>query len=67
MSAPFGALGCHVLVYPLLVRERRMDWRERAERMPRWTSPSEAAELSDDDGLARIFNDLARDDGALTE
>lgn len=55
---------CEVFVFPLLVREHRVDWRERGERALRWCAPAEAARLVEDRGLQRLLADLSRDAGA---
>ncbi|MEQ9643098.1 MAG: NUDIX hydrolase [Alphaproteobacteria bacterium] len=55
---------CHVFVYPLLVLEHRVDWRERGARKLRWTAPGEAARLVDDRLLGQLIATLADDASA---
>jgi len=55
---------CHVFVFPLLVRQHRLDWPERGQRSLRWSGLAEAAQLVEDRGLAKLLGDLARADGA---
>lgn len=52
---------CRVFVYPLLVTQQRLDWRERGEREQRWCDLSDAADLVRHDGLADLLRDLAQD------
>jgi 8-oxo-dGTP pyrophosphatase MutT (NUDIX family) len=47
-----------VVVYPLEVREDLSDWPERAQRQYSWLSPSDAAILVDEPGLARILREF---------
>ncbi len=55
---------CHVFVYPFLVRQHCLEWRERGERSLRWSGLAEAARLVEDRGLAALFSELAASDGA---
>lgn len=50
----------HVFVYPLLIREHRLDWPERAERKSRWAGLEEAAGLVGDRDLAKLLDHLAQ-------
>jgi 8-oxo-dGTP pyrophosphatase MutT (NUDIX family) len=52
-----------VFVYPLLVIEHRLDWREKPERQIAWYPLAAAARLVDDRGLARLLSRLARGGG----
>lgn len=54
----------HVFVYPLMIREHRLDWPEREARDRRWALLDEAARLVGDRGLARLFKSLSRSGGA---
>lgn len=46
---------CAVQVFPLLVEQHRLDWKERGQREIRWFALDAAAERVDDDGLARLL------------
>lgn len=50
----------HVFVYPLLIREHRLDWPERDERDARWAGLAEASGLVGDRDLAKLLNQLAQ-------
>lgn len=63
MSAGYE-VRCHVFVYPLLVREQRVDWPERGQRELRWATPAEAASLVDDRQLADLIAEIADQAGA---
>lgn len=54
---------CTVFVYPLLVLQHKVTWREKSERTLRWCSLSEAAKLADDQGLGNLLADIARSGG----
>tara|TARA_R110002167_G_scaffold283228_2_gene488442 strand:+ start:327 stop:839 length:513 start_codon:yes stop_codon:yes gene_type:complete len=62
MRAGYPVL-CHVFVYPLVVRQHLLDWRERSQRKLRWSGLARAAELVDDEDLALLLRTLAREDG----
>lgn len=55
---------CRVFIYPLLVTQHTLAWREQTERSFKWLSLSDSAEQVDEDGVGRILGDLAADDGA---
>ena len=55
---------CSVLVYPLLVVEHRLKWREKSERRLEWHALHEASSIVDDDGLGSLMRDLAEHNGA---
>jgi 8-oxo-dGTP pyrophosphatase MutT (NUDIX family) len=52
---------CHVFVYPMLVREHRLDWPERLERTLRWSPLGEAAEMVRDRDLGALLVKLEED------
>ena len=55
---------CHVFVYPFLVLQHCLEWRERGERSLRWSGLAEAARLVEDRGLAKLLAELAASGGA---
>ena len=52
---------CHVFVYPMLVREHRLDWPEQDERRVRWCSLKKAADLTQEAELTAFLEDLRAD------
>lgn len=46
-----SAVPCVVELFPLLVRKAKTRFPERDERVRKWTTPEEAAELVDESGL----------------
>lgn len=52
---------CHVFVYPMLVREHRLDWPEQDERRVRWCSLQEAVGLTQEAELTAFLEDLCAD------
>lgn len=50
---------CRVFVYPLLVTEQRLAWREKKERDQQWRDLASAAELVRQEGLRDFLLDLA--------
>jgi 8-oxo-dGTP pyrophosphatase MutT (NUDIX family) len=62
---PLGyGVRCEVFVYPLLVLEHRLTWRERSERKLRWAPLADAADMVDDRKLAGLMMRLAADGGS---
>jgi len=59
-------VGCHVFVYPLLVREQHLDWPERDQREFRWVSIADAVVLVSDRGLMRVLRNLSKKDNYTT-
>lgn len=55
----FSRVLCSVEVYPLLVTQQRLKWREKAERQFQWISLAQAAELADEPGLADVLTAFA--------
>ena len=51
---------CRVFVFPLLVTEQRLDWREQEQREQRWCDLSTAADLVRQDGLTKFLKSLSR-------
>lgn len=51
---------CRVFVYPLLVTQQRLDWREKGQRDQRWCDPATAAASIQQKGLTEFLGDLAR-------
>lgn len=63
-AMPTGySVPCHVFVYPLLVRQHHLSWRERGQREIKWTTLASAARLVDDRELGRLLEQLAQSDG----
>ena len=60
------AVACRVYVYPLLVLEQRLAWKEKGQRQIGWYSIAEAADRVSDDGLSDILRNLAADPDRLT-
>jgi 8-oxo-dGTP pyrophosphatase MutT (NUDIX family) len=58
------AVRCHVFVYPMLVREHRLDWPEQDDRRLKWCSLEKASKLAREPELRRIFSGFANDAGA---
>lgn len=50
---------CHVGVYPLQVEKELDDWPERDQRCRRWMTPTEAALVVAEAGLAELLRTLA--------
>jgi len=59
-------VGCHVFVYPLLVREQHLDWPERDQREFRWVSIADAVVLVSDRGVMRVLRNLSKQDNYRT-
>lgn len=51
---------CRVFVYPLLVTEHVLDWREKGQRDQRWCDVATAAASVKQKGLAAFLGDLSR-------
>ena len=49
---------CRVIVYPLLVTEHQLEWRESHQRAYQWVGLREAAALASERGLRRILKQL---------
>ena len=60
------AITCRVYVFPLLVLEQRLTWKERKQRRVGWYHITEAADRVSDAGLSKIIRMLAIDPGRLT-
>ncbi len=56
---------CRVYVYPILVTQHRVRWRERTQRTLRWCPLHEAAEMVDDNELAKVIRELIASDCAF--
>lgn len=54
---------CRVFIYPLLVMQHTLAWREQSERAFKWLSLSDAADHVDDEGVSQVLEDLAATDG----
>ena len=52
---PDRSISCEVLVFPMEVRGQAETWPERDQREIRWVTPSQAADLVDEEGLAEIL------------
>lgn len=63
-TKPGYAVPCEVFIYPLLVLQHTLAWREQSERTFKWLSLPEAAEHVDDEGVGQVLGDLAATDGA---
>lgn len=63
-TKPGYPVPCQVFIYPLLVMQHTLDWREQSQRSFKWLPLSDAAEHVDDDGVSQILGDLAATDGA---
>ena len=50
---------CRVFVYPLLVTEQRLAWREKKERDQQWHDLASAADLVRQEGLSEFLRNLA--------
>ena len=59
-------VGCHVFVYPLLVREQHLDWPERDQREFHGVSIADAAVPVSDRGLMRVLRNLSKKDNYTT-
>ena len=59
-------VGCHVFVYPLLVREQHLDWPERDQREFHGVSIADAAVPVSDRGLMRALRNLSKKDNYTT-
>ncbi|WP_246710200.1 NUDIX hydrolase [Martelella soudanensis] len=53
------AVTCVVEIFPLLVRKAKARFPERDERVRKWASPEEAAELVDENELKSLLMDFA--------
>lgn len=62
-TKPGYPVPCRVFIYPLLVMQHRLTWREQSERAFKWLSLPEAADRVDDDGVSQVLEDLAASDG----
>lgn len=56
---------CRVALYPLRVLGTLTNWPERAQRRRKWLALADAAELVDDNGLARIIRAVRESPGML--
>ena len=63
-TKPGYQIPCQVFVYPLVVTEHRLAWREQSQRSFKWFSLSDAAAHVDDDSLSQLLGNLAATDGA---
>lgn len=55
-----GGIPCTVHVFRMDVREELAEWREQGQRDRRWMSPSEAAAIVHEPGLAEFLRDFDR-------
>jgi len=53
-----ATLSCRVDVFPLRVERQRKTWPEMHQRVTKWFSPDEAAELVDEPELAELIKDF---------
>jgi 8-oxo-dGTP pyrophosphatase MutT (NUDIX family) len=53
------SIPCEVLVYPMLVRRLKRNWKERAERERHWFSPKRAARAVDEPDLEALLVRIA--------
>ncbi len=58
-------VNCRVFVFPLLVVQQRLDWKERGQRKARWVPLAAAADLIAEKGLAALMRDIARAPNSL--
>ncbi len=63
-TKPGYPVTCQVFIYPLLVTQHRLAWREQSQRSFKWLSLSDAAEHVDEDGVGKVLEDLADTDGS---
>lgn len=59
----FSRVLCSVEVYPLLVTQQRLKWREKGERQLQWIPLAGAAQRADEPGLAEVLTAFATDSG----
>jgi 8-oxo-dGTP pyrophosphatase MutT (NUDIX family) len=60
------AVTCRVYVFPLLVLEQRLDWKERKQRRVGWYPIAAAVDRVSETGLCKILRKLAADPDRLT-
>lgn len=51
---------CRVFVFPMLVCQQHLKWKEQDQRKLKWYPIVEAARLADDAGLSKLLNKLAK-------
>jgi len=63
-TKPGYPVPCQVFIYPLLVMQHTLAWREQSQRSLKWFSLSDAVSRVDDDGVSEVLGELAATDGA---